>query len=254
MKQSYQTQNFRQESRQMIEQANEIMDEYIAQGLKVTLRQLYYQFVSRDLLANNQKNYKRLGEIVSSGRLAGLIDWDAIEDRGRVPSTPAEWERVKALDTVFPAGQAFPTPRRLYSPDGEPEKIIEEKSWSKGMKLVVAYCQVMARELQVTHSLDVRFVTEATKPFSACWGHGGYLTFNVGRLGRAWFDRVPGAKAMPDYVVELLLHEFAHEKCSDHLDAAYHEELCRLGSAMRRLGHVEREILAGHAETEDTRG
>ena len=49
----------------VIEQANVIIDEYEAQGFTMTLRQLYYQFVSRDLLENELKSYKRLGKIVS---------------------------------------------------------------------------------------------------------------------------------------------------------------------------------------------
>lgn len=71
-----------------IEQANVIIEEYDAQNLRLTLRQLYYQFVSRDLLQNSDKNYKRLGSIISDGRLCGHIDWYAIEDRGRVARVP----------------------------------------------------------------------------------------------------------------------------------------------------------------------
>lgn len=64
-------------------QANRIIEEYEADGLSLTLRQLYYQFVSRDLIPNKQTEYKRLGDIISNGRLAGLVDWEAIEDRTR---------------------------------------------------------------------------------------------------------------------------------------------------------------------------
>jgi hypothetical protein len=67
----------------IVEQANEIIAEYDAQGYSLTLRQLYYQFVSRDILPNTQQSYKRLGSIVNDARLAGLIDWNAIEDRTR---------------------------------------------------------------------------------------------------------------------------------------------------------------------------
>ena len=49
----------------------------------MSLRQLYYQFVSRDLLPNQLKSYKRLGGIMSNTRDAGLVDWDSIEDRTR---------------------------------------------------------------------------------------------------------------------------------------------------------------------------
>lgn len=66
-----------------IENANTIIANYQAQGFTLTLRQLYYQFVSRDLIANRDNEYKKLGSIINDGRLAGLIDWGAIEDRGR---------------------------------------------------------------------------------------------------------------------------------------------------------------------------
>lgn len=66
-----------------IKQANEILDEYNAQGFVLTLRQLYYQFVARGLIPNNQKSYERLQELIAKARLAGHIDWEMIEDRTR---------------------------------------------------------------------------------------------------------------------------------------------------------------------------
>lgn len=75
--------NFQGKSLLIVEQANTIIAEYQAAGFTLTLRQLYYQFVARGLLANKQQNYDKLGAIVSDARLAGLIDWDAIEDRTR---------------------------------------------------------------------------------------------------------------------------------------------------------------------------
>ena len=79
----------------IVTQANAIIAEYEAQDLRMTLRQLYYQFVSRDVIPNTEKSYKRLGSIISDGRLAGQIDWDAIEDRARQPQTPAHWSNVR---------------------------------------------------------------------------------------------------------------------------------------------------------------
>lgn len=80
---AYIEKRFSKGSLEIIDQANEIIAEYRSEGLSLTLRQLYYQFVSRDLLANKQSEYKRLGVIISDGRLAGKIDWLAIEDRTR---------------------------------------------------------------------------------------------------------------------------------------------------------------------------
>jgi hypothetical protein len=75
--------NFKSATLETIAKANEIIGEYRSEGMTLTLRQLYYQFVSRDLIANNLKEYKKLGSTINNGRLAGLIDWYAIEDRTR---------------------------------------------------------------------------------------------------------------------------------------------------------------------------
>lgn len=74
---------FKPAAKKIIQQANDILDNYAAQGFVLTLRQLYYQFVARDLLPNKQKSYKRLGSIIGDARLAGLIDWEYLEDRTR---------------------------------------------------------------------------------------------------------------------------------------------------------------------------
>lgn len=83
MKELFVSKKFRADALGIIEHANGIIRDYRAQGFTLTLRQLYYQFVSRDLLANKQTEYKRLGSIINDARLAGLIDWSAIEDRTR---------------------------------------------------------------------------------------------------------------------------------------------------------------------------
>lgn len=75
--------NFRNSSLKIINIANDIIDEYQADGLVLTLRQLYYQFVARDIIPNSERSYKSLGNTISNAREAGLISWNAIEDRGR---------------------------------------------------------------------------------------------------------------------------------------------------------------------------
>ncbi|KKN79806.1 hypothetical protein LCGC14_0336610 [marine sediment metagenome] len=81
----------------IIAQANQIIDEYLAQGYRLTLRQLYYQFVSRDWLPNEQRAYKRLGGIVSDARNAGRIDWAAIEDRTRDLRSLPHWDSLAEI-------------------------------------------------------------------------------------------------------------------------------------------------------------
>ena len=83
MKEKFENFNFKSATLDVINQANEIIEEYQADGFNLTLRQLYYQFVSRDLIPNSQKSYSRLGDIISNARLNGDIDWRAIKDRTR---------------------------------------------------------------------------------------------------------------------------------------------------------------------------
>jgi hypothetical protein len=97
--------NLKQPTLDLIAQANEIIAEYDAAGLKLTLRQLYYQFVSRDLIPNTMKSYKRLGSIINDGRMAGLIDWDAIEDRTRGLEANPHWSTP--ADILHSAADSF---------------------------------------------------------------------------------------------------------------------------------------------------
>jgi hypothetical protein len=71
-----------------LQQINEIIEEYREQGYKLTLRQLYYQLVSRDVIPNRTEEYAKLSTILVKGRMAGIVDWEAIEDRIRVPKIP----------------------------------------------------------------------------------------------------------------------------------------------------------------------
>lgn len=97
MKEFFEDWNPKTEAAAKVAMCEIIIDEYLAQGLKLTLRQLYYQFVSRDLIPNNERSYKSLGTVVSKARLAGMLDWDAIEDRGREPDIPSEFTGLKHL-------------------------------------------------------------------------------------------------------------------------------------------------------------
>lgn len=87
----YETKRFQPKTLEMIEKANEIIDEYQDKGYNLTLRQLYYQFVARDWIENNNRSYKNLGKAVSNGRLAGLISWEAIVDRTRRFISNSHW-------------------------------------------------------------------------------------------------------------------------------------------------------------------
>ncbi|MBI2857653.1 MAG: hypothetical protein HYX90_01135 [Chloroflexi bacterium] len=102
---AYEQKKFRADSLRTIEQAESIIVDYQAQGFNLTLRQLYYQFVARGLIPNTEKSYTRIGNIISDARRAGLIDWDAIEDRTRFMRDLPSWD--KPQDILESARQSY---------------------------------------------------------------------------------------------------------------------------------------------------
>lgn len=87
----YMPKAFRAASLERIEAADAICSDYAAQGYSLTLRQLYYVFVSRALLPNRTTEYDNLGALINDARLAGLIDWDHIVDRTRRLEQQPSW-------------------------------------------------------------------------------------------------------------------------------------------------------------------
>lgn len=126
----YKSKRFDDATVSVIDSAVEIVEDYARQGYDLTLRQIYYKFVSRDLFPdrwwlwdsigrkwvrssegvvgatkNAEPNYKWLGGIVNDARLAGLIDWQYITDRTRNLEQNGHWECPQ--DIVRACSQQF---------------------------------------------------------------------------------------------------------------------------------------------------
>jgi hypothetical protein len=139
-----------------------------------------------------------------------------------------EWANVKRAGAVLPVGQICPSPKPYNDdPDAKGAKIIPEEKWTEGMRNIAGYAVFLARELMGV-SLTVS-VGHTTNNFAACYS-SGLLHFNLRRLGDRWFKQ--GASEDVD---RLLIHEFGHEYSGDHLSSDYHEALCKLGAALKRL-------------------
>jgi len=79
----------------------DIVVRYRRMGYRLTLRQLHYQLVTKNWIINHDTAYKKLGDILDDCRYAGVVDWDAIEDRGRVPHLVYDADGVsEALDEL----------------------------------------------------------------------------------------------------------------------------------------------------------
>jgi hypothetical protein len=109
----------------MIDQANEIVDEYALQGFTLTLRQLFYQFLARGLIPNSVEQYKRLGRAIADARRTGLVDWEHIEDRTRDVETFQFWD--SPADILRGAAQSYREDLWLGQ-DWRPEVWIEKSA------------------------------------------------------------------------------------------------------------------------------
>lgn len=94
---AYIKKKFHAESLCLIDKANTIIQDYSDQGYVLSLRQLYYQFVSRGWLDNTEKSYRNLGSLINDGRLAGLVPWDCLEDRTRHIRAVTTWDSPKEI-------------------------------------------------------------------------------------------------------------------------------------------------------------
>ena len=93
----YVPKNFRADKLDLIDKINEVVEEYTKQGYTLTLRQLYYQLVARGIIENNMRSYKNTGVLINDARLAGLIDWNAIEDRTRNLKGLSHWKNPQEI-------------------------------------------------------------------------------------------------------------------------------------------------------------
>jgi len=149
MKEKFIDHKFNTASQALIGTVNIILREYSVQNYRLSLRQLYYQLVARGHIENSVKSYKRIGNLISDARMAGLVDWGMIEDRGRETNFLNHWDNPAEI--VRDASRWF----RIYKWEGQRN-----------------YCEVMVEKdalsgilLPVCRELDIRFT--ANKGYSS---------------------------------------------------------------------------------------
>lgn len=103
----YAPKNFSSDKLTLIEKCDLICEQFAQQGYDLTLRQLFYQLVSKDVIPNTPSDYKNLGVLVSDARMAGLINWNHIVDRTRNLMSNSHWE--KPSDLIKGASKQYAT-------------------------------------------------------------------------------------------------------------------------------------------------
>lgn len=111
MKQAYLYTNLHQPVLDLIAIIDVMIESYVRQGFRLTVRAIYYQCIARDIFPedwidaayntkhglpastkNTLKNYKRLADTLNKARLCGLLDWEAISDENRSVTTRPHWQ------------------------------------------------------------------------------------------------------------------------------------------------------------------
>jgi len=78
-------------TRELIDAAIEVLKEY-QDELPMTLRQVYYELVSRQVIMNVRSRYNALSKALVFARKEGIISWEWIEDRLRRPRSVSMWD------------------------------------------------------------------------------------------------------------------------------------------------------------------
>lgn len=189
----YTHKRFSPDSLAIVEKANEIIGEYQAAGYDLTLRQLYYQFVARGLIANKDSEYKRLGGIVSEARLAGLIDWTAITDRTRYLRSNSHWDNP--ADIIQSAATSYARDKWA----NQPNRI---EVWIEKDALVGVIAQVCER-LDVPY-FSCRGYTSASEMWVAGQRLVGYVEDSQEPVILHLGDHDPSGKDMSRDIVDRL--------------------------------------------------
>ena len=93
---------FNDERELIVRHSIRLLKQYTDAGYRPTLRQLYYRFVALDLFPdrwadketgskNNDRSYAKLKEIMVDARMAGRVDWLAMDDITRILRGNQHW-------------------------------------------------------------------------------------------------------------------------------------------------------------------
>jgi hypothetical protein len=146
--------------------------------------------------------------------------------------SPGAWTTVRNHGSALPAGRVTPSNSKVkFSADGKPP--IPREEWTPIMVKFSEYAKLVGQEI-LGRGISTTFHRAGPiRPhggWTAAYGEGG-LAVNVScakALLRAVDQRAWDS---------ILIHEFGHEFCSDHLSVEYHHALCNLGALLReKLG------------------
>ena len=210
---------------------NSIIEEYQEEGYVLTLRQLYYQLVSRDIVPNQQKEYSKLSTLLKEGRMAGIVDWDAIEDRLRKPSSPPSFD--SPAEILKAAIQQFQLPR-MKGQSVYVEVWVEKDALSGVLKRVTEKYHIPILVCRGYSSVSAMF--DSYQRFNAAWGEGQRIRIlYLGDHDSSGLDMIRDIEARS-------LEFFAGEQGIEDLDEAKEDfgfEIIPIALTMRQINQYD---------------
>lgn len=150
----------------------------------------------------------------------------------------AAWKQVKGAEVALPAGQVTPSPNP--NEDDADIEVMDPDHYPEVVEQVVTFAKRLGAHL-LHADVKVRVANDPTWAFNATYGPrkkgaAGLLTLNLGRLGYKWFE------GDVEPILDLLIHEYGHHYCSDHLDHKYLHALSALGARSTMLAREQGDL------------
>lgn len=203
---------------------------------RLTTEQATHTWVS-DALSDERTDDRAVGAVITARFGDRAVAYDPSDKQANAEAvlqgytvvhgrmlSKEQWSNARRGGYLQPAGKVTPSNSTVQtSPDGNPP--IPREQWTPGMVQIAEYAQALAKEL-----LEVDITVEVVRDmqnFLAAYG-SRRLMFNLQWLGHKFFNTPSQTRTD-----EILIHEFAHERVSNHLSEEFHNELCRLGSKAR---------------------
>jgi hypothetical protein len=133
----------------------------------------------------------------------------------------AAWETIRSADALVPSSSKFDDGKVHFSPDGYSPTLADESNPS--VQKLRAYAEKFI-SVVAKSGARLEIQNERRAKYAGYCG-GDRVTLNIARF----------AYKAQHSVDELLIHECAHLKVSDHLTSAFYDECCRLGARIRNV-------------------
>jgi len=214
MRRAYENWNPGADARQIIRQADAICRQYAAKGYDLTLRQLYYQFVARDLIPNSDASYSRLGAIINRARMSGELNWKYIVDRTRNLRGTSHWGTP--ADIIRASAQSF----RLDKWIDQPRRV---EVWVE--KEALAGIVQRAAERWDVNWFSCRGYVSQSEQWAAGQRIGRYIAagqaVTILHLGDHDPSGVDMTRDIRDRLSTFLLHDWVHDMPADYPDGEF---------------------------------